>query len=107
MRLDLLISLLIVIYMIVVLPGWSTYNQHILTSRSLAVYTVVTVALAWFSPVIAMFYVIGVLATIYVNERAKNGMQHSIGYTAVETDFVEPVTVWPYLPTDATGSNLW
>lgn len=107
MRLDLLISLFIVIYMIVVLPGWSTYNQHILTSRSLAFYTVVTVALAWFSPVIAMFYVIGVLATIYVNERARSGMQQSTGYTAVETDFVEPVTVWPYLPTDATGSNLW
>lgn len=106
-RLDLLVSLLIIVYMIVVLPGWSTYNSSILTSSSVAVYTIITVTLAWFSPILALFYVIGVLATIYVNERTKLSKATNVGYVAVESDFIAPITTWPYLPSEITGSNLW
>lgn len=97
---------LLIAYIAIVLTRWPGLVEALNTPAVVAALVVIVAAVAWFSPVVAVFLLFAVAATYLVNELARRAGAEPVGRIASSEDYIdERPTVWPYLPGPETGSN--
>lgn len=104
--LEYLVVLLLVAYIGIALSKWPGYIEALTTPETFAAMAVIILASAWFSPVVATFLVLAIVATLLVNEISRRAGGEPVARIASVSDFLdEHPTVWPYVPSPDTGSN--
>lgn len=105
--LEYLVVLLLIAYIGIALSRWPGFVEALTTPETFAAMVVIVFASAWFSPVVATFLVLAIIATLLVNEVARRSGAEPIARIASVSDFLDEYpTVWPYVPSPDTGSNV-
>lgn len=104
--LEYLVVLLLVAYIGIALSRWPGFVEALTVPETFAAMVVIVLASAWFSPVVATFLVLAIVATLIVNEVARRNGAEPVARIATVSDFLDEYpTVWPYVPSQETGSN--